>query len=85
MKENHYNTLGKKYEQLAASWDKEMSSWWIQNIKNFLDLKASDLFCDIGGGSGNTAATLARVLHSNKEWLCVDPSNVANEASKRYG
>ncbi len=81
--------MNKHYEKIAEDFNKvwkfsdEYKTWAVDKIGNYLKLKSSDVFVDIGGGTGTFTNMINKKFELKKSY-CVEPEFKMCELAQEY-
>lgn len=70
---NHFDTIADEFNGLWQM-TPEYQNWMCETIVSFLDLKHTDLFVDLGGGTGFYTKLISKKAGLHHKPLCVEPS-----------
>jgi len=71
--DNHFDSIADIFNQ---SWhfSDRYKAWMVDHIVEHLGLQSSDIFVDLGGGTGNYTVKIAQQAHLSCKPFCVEPS-----------
>lgn len=78
----HYKQVASEFNKLWSFTD-EYKAWAVDRIGKHLDLKTSDIFVDIGGGTG-TFTDLLSTRFKPKKSYCVEPEEQMCSVARSY-
>lgn len=83
----HYDKIAEVYEQFrVAEWDDKMFPWFMENIKNRIELNENDVLADLGGATGKVLSYLRKLVNPKHQWINIDPSpKMCEVASQKEG